>query len=47
MPPPLNKRFDVRQAKLEGAVTAMSQRTDRTEEELTELRARLERLERG
>lgn len=40
-----NKRFDVRQAKLEEAVDAMSQRTERTEEEIAELKARLARLE--
>lgn len=40
-----NKRFDVRQAKLEGAVNAMSQRAQRTDEEISELKARLARLE--
>lgn len=40
-----NKRLDVRQAKLEDTVNAMSQRTDRTESEIAELKARLARLE--
>lgn len=40
-----NKRFDVRQARLEQAVNDMSQRTERTEEEIAELKARLARLE--
>lgn len=41
-----NRRLDVRQAKLETTVNAMSQRTDRTEAEIAELKARLARLER-
>lgn len=40
-----NKRLDVRQAKLEQAVGAMSERTERTEQEIAELKARLARLE--
>jgi hypothetical protein len=40
-----NKRFDVRQAKLEDAVTSMTERTDRTEQEIADLKARLARLE--
>lgn len=42
-----NRRFDVRQAKLEQAVSAMTERTERTEEEIAELKARLARLEDG
>lgn len=40
-----NRRFDVRQKRLEDAVSAVNERTERTEAEMTELRARLERLE--
>ena len=40
-----NKRFDVRQAKLEETVTGMSKRTERTEQEIADLKARLARLE--
>lgn len=40
-----NKRLDVRQAKLEQAVDAMSERTERTEQEIADLKARLARLE--
>lgn len=40
-----NKQLDVRQAKLEQAVNSMTQRTQRTEEEIAELKARLARLE--
>jgi hypothetical protein len=40
-----NRRLDVRQAKLEETVDAMSQRTERTEAEVAELKARLARLE--
>lgn len=40
-----NKRFDVRQARLEQAVNSMSERTERTEAEIAELKARLARLE--
>lgn len=44
-----NKRFDVRQKRLEQAFDAMAERTDkteqRTEQEIAELKARLARLE--
>jgi hypothetical protein len=40
-----NKRFHVRQDKLEDAVASMTERTDRTEQEIADLRARLARLE--
>lgn len=40
-----NKRFDVRQAKLEDTITSMSERTERTEQEIADLKARLARLE--
>jgi hypothetical protein len=42
-----NRRLDIRQARLEEAIGAMSERTDHTEDELAELRARLARLEEG
>lgn len=41
----MNRRLDVRQSKLEEAVNGMSARTDRTEQELADLKARLARLE--
>lgn len=41
------RRMDVRQKRLEKAVEAMSEKHDRTSDEVSELRARLERLERG
>jgi hypothetical protein len=40
-----NRRFDVRQARLEEAIGAMTERTERTEEEIAELKRRLARLE--
>lgn len=40
-----NKRFDVRQKRLEESVDAMSERTERTEQEIADLKARLARLE--
>lgn len=40
-----NKRFDVRQKRLEEAIESMTERTGRTEEELAALKARLRRLE--
>lgn len=40
-----NRRFDVRQAKLEETITSMSERTERTEQEIADLKARLARLE--
>lgn len=40
-----NRRLDTRQTKLEDAIDSMTTRHSRTEEELAELRARLERLE--
>ncbi|MGC5012540.1 hypothetical protein ACLQ2R_17390 [Streptosporangium sp. DT93] len=40
-----NRRFDVRQRRLEQAMAAQTERTERTEAEVAELRARLERLE--
>lgn len=42
-----NRRFDVRQKRLEESIRQTQDRTSRTEEELSELRARLERLESG
>lgn len=42
-----NRRFDVRQSKLEAVVSEVSQRTERSEEEIAELKARLARLEGG
>jgi hypothetical protein len=41
------QRLDVRQARLEDTVNAMSQRTVRTEQEIADLKARLARLEEG
>jgi hypothetical protein len=40
-----NKRFDVRQKRLEQSLDAMTERTDRTEQEIADLKARLARLE--
>lgn len=40
-----NRRFDVRQQRLEEAVSNTSQRMNRSEEEIAELRERLRRLE--
>lgn len=40
-----NRRFDVRQKRLEDALKAASTRVDRSEQEIAELRARLDRLE--
>jgi predicted FMN-binding regulatory protein PaiB len=40
-----NRRFDVRQKRLEDALNSVSQQASRSEEEIAELRARLERLE--
>jgi hypothetical protein len=40
-----NRRFDVRQQRLEGVVREVSERTDRSEAEIAELKARLGRLE--
>ncbi len=40
-----NRRMDVRQKRMEDAVGAVVARHDRSEEEIAELRARLERLE--
>lgn len=40
-----NRRLDVRQQRLEEALTQVNERTNRSEGELAELRARLERLE--
>lgn len=40
-----NRRFDVRQKRLEAALDAASTRVDRSEQEIAELRARLDRLE--
>lgn len=42
-----NRRMDVRQRRLEEAVGTITDRTSRSEEEVAELRARLERLEQG
>lgn len=42
-----NRRTDVRQKKLEQALEAINQRSSRTDEEVAELRERLDRLERG
>jgi len=42
-----NRRFDVRQRRLEEALTTVARKADRSSEEIAELRARLERLERG
>lgn len=41
-----NRRLDVRQKRLESAVGAITERHDRSEAEITELRSRLDRLER-
>jgi hypothetical protein len=41
----INKRFDIRQKRLEQSLNAMSERTDRTEQEIADLKARLARLE--
>lgn len=41
----INRRLTARQQRADKALTAVSVRTERTEEELAELRARLERLE--
>lgn len=40
-----NRRFDVRQQRLEEALSTVNQKADRTAEEIAELRRRLERLE--
>lgn len=40
-----NRRFDVRQKRLVAAVSAATTRVDRSEQEIVELRARLDRLE--
>lgn len=40
-----NRRTDVRQRRLEDAVTSMGQRAEKTEDEIAELRTRLARLE--
>ncbi|GAA3441049.1 hypothetical protein [Planomonospora venezuelensis] len=40
-----NRRFDVRQRRLEQAVAAQSERVERTETEIAELKARLSELE--
>jgi hypothetical protein len=40
-----NRRFDVRQKRLEEALATVNERTGRSEAEIAELRARLERLE--
>jgi hypothetical protein len=40
-----NRRFDVRQKRLEEALSQVTERTDRSETEIAELRARLEKLE--
>lgn len=40
-----NRRFDVRQNRLESVISEVSQRTDRSEAEIAELKARLARLE--
>jgi hypothetical protein len=42
-----NRRTDIRQTRLEDALRKINQRTDRTGDEVAELRARLERLENG
>ncbi len=42
-----NRRTDVRQRRLETVVESVTERTNRTEEELTQLRERLARLEAG
>lgn len=40
-----NRRFDVRQRRLESVLSTVTERTERSEAEIAELRARLERLE--
>lgn len=40
-----NRRTDIRQAKLEESLESMRAKTERTDDEVAELRARLERLE--
>ncbi|MCX4596104.1 hypothetical protein OG819_42585 [Streptomyces sp. NBC_01549] len=40
-----NRRFDVRQQRLESVVSEVSERTERSEAEIAELKARLARLE--
>ena len=40
-----NRRMDVRQKQLEGAMAAVSAKTDRSADEVAQLRARLEALE--
>jgi hypothetical protein len=42
-----NKRMDVRQKSLEATVASITERHDRSDEEIEEMRARLERLEQG
>lgn len=42
-----NRRFDVKHQRLEEAVQSVQEQNRRTDEEVSELRARLERLERG
>lgn len=42
-----NRRTDVRQKKLEQSLDSVKQQSTRTDEEVAELRARLDRLERG
>jgi chaperonin cofactor prefoldin len=42
-----NRRMDIRQKRIEEAVSTITVRTDRSEEEVAELRRRLERLEAG
>lgn len=42
-----NRRFDVRQQRLESVVSEVSERTERSEAEIGELKARLARLERA
>jgi hypothetical protein len=42
-----NRRFDVRQARLEDTVAGMSERTERTEQEIADLKSRLAALEEG
>lgn len=40
-----NRRTDIRQKKLEDSLDSMREKSTRTDEEVAELRARLERLE--
>jgi len=40
-----NRRFDVRQRRLEGALSSVNEKAARSEGEIAELKARLERLE--